>query len=203
MVKHVNLPSPSFHLSSGKISYWDNWLCLNIPTSKRIRLRGLFLWPRLFLRAVSREAAPSPGVPSKLLNVPHAVGESFIPFSVGVIALPSSVILNPRCLHPFIMLLYNNYSRYLFGGRYSSVCYKAVILAQVLNICSGAHPPPHRHRPRLPAKLTHNHNTGFPRGSSRGSQVNRSQRRRVSPLRYHWPEICQSLRAHSPGHVIG
>lgn len=113
--KNVNLPSPSFQLSSGKISYWDNWLYLNIPTSKRIRLRGLFLWPRRFLQAVSREAAPSPGVPSKLLNVPHAVAESFIAFSVWVIALPSSVILNPRWLHPFIMLFYNNYSRYLFG----------------------------------------------------------------------------------------
>lgn len=115
VVNYVNLPSPSFQLSSGKISNWENWLCLNIPTSKRIRPPGLFFWPRLFLRAVSREAAPSPGLPSKLLNVPHAVGESFIPFSVWVIALPSSVTLIPRRLHRFIMLFNNNYSRYLFG----------------------------------------------------------------------------------------
>lgn len=32
----------------------------------------------------------------------------------------------------------------------------------------GAHPPPHRHRPRVPAKLTHNHATGFPRATVQG-----------------------------------
>lgn len=38
----------------------------------------------------------------------------------------------------------------------------------------GAHPPPHRHRPRVPAKLTHNHATGFPRRPCRGSLLGRA-----------------------------
>lgn len=37
----------------------------------------------------------------------------------------------------------------------------------------GAHPPPHRHRPRVPTKLTHNHATGFPRRPCRGSLLGR------------------------------
>lgn len=37
----------------------------------------------------------------------------------------------------------------------------------------GAHPPPHRHRPRVPAKLTHNHATGFPWRPCRGSLLGR------------------------------
>lgn len=37
----------------------------------------------------------------------------------------------------------------------------------------GAHPPPHRHRPRVPTNLTHNHATGFPRRPCRGSLLGR------------------------------
>lgn len=40
----------------------------------------------------------------------------------------------------------------------------------------GAHPPPHRHRPRVQAKLTHNHATGFPRRPCRGSFLRRPLR---------------------------
>lgn len=36
-----------------------------------------------------------------------------------------------------------------------------------------AHPPPNRHRPRVPAKLTHNHATGFPWRPCRGSLLGR------------------------------
>ncbi|GAA6096193.1 uncharacterized [Tachysurus ichikawai] len=71
---------------------------------------------------------------------------------------------SPQKYHPFLMAAEE------LGGWFMGE-------VGVLNICSGAHPPPHRHRPRLPAKLTHNHNTGFPYDSSKGSTTRRFQRR--------------------------
>lgn len=66
----------------------------------------------------------------------------------------------------------------------------------------GAHPPPHRHRPRVPAKLTHNHATGFPWRPCRGSLLGRPLLRYPASRQWfdsdvsvmlHMRHTCQSL----------
>lgn len=53
-----------------------------------------------------------------------------------------------------------------------------------LYVCKGTHPPPRRHRPQAPTKLTHNHSTGFPRWPCRGALLGRPFR--WSPAPPHW-----------------
>lgn len=59
----------------------------------------------------------------------------------------------------------------------------------------GAHPPPHRHRPRVPAKLTHNHATGFPWRPCRGSLLGRPLLR--YPASRQWFDSGGSVMLHT------
>lgn len=69
-------------------------------------------------------------------------------------------------------------------------------------ICRGAHPPPRRHQPRLPAKLTHNHATGFSRRPCRGSLLGRPLLRYPGlandwTVTVHTWHTCKSLVTHN------
>ena len=59
------------------------------------------------------------------------------------------------------------------------------------HIRRGAHPPPHRHQPRAPLKLTHSHATGFPWRPCRGSLVGRALRQ--SPASRRWLDSKASV----------
>ena len=75
----------------------------------------------------------------------------------------------------------------------------------------GAHPPPHRHRPRVLAKLTHNHATGFPWRPCRGSLSGRPLMRNPTSIRWfdstvpimlHTTHSCMSLVKYNVNYLL-